>query len=68
MRLKGSYTVEAAVIISLCFIIFGMAIGLSYELFKMTVEYVKHSDGTFDAVSAFRLKEGAMGIYHALTD
>ena len=35
MRLKGSYTVEAAVIISFCFIIFGMAIAVAYELFQL---------------------------------
>lgn len=68
MKLKASYTVEAALIISVCFIIFGMAIGLAYELFKMTIEYVAHRDGTFDAVTVFRLKEGAMGVYHALID
>ena len=33
MKLKGSYTVEAAFIISFCFILFGMAIGVAYELF-----------------------------------
>lgn len=68
MKLKASYTVEAAIIISLCFILFGIAIGLAYELFKMTIEYVGQRDSTFDAVSAFRLKEGAMGVYHALID
>ena len=34
----------------------------------MTIDYVGQRDGTFDAVSAFRLKEGAMGVYHALID
>lgn len=68
MKLKASYTVEAALIISVCFIMFGMAIGLAYELFKMTIEYVAQRDGTFDAVTVFRLKEGVMGVYHALID
>ena len=68
MKLKASYTVEAALIISVCFIMFGMAIGLAYELFKMTIEYVAQRDGTFDAVTVFRLKEGAMGVYHTLID
>lgn len=68
MKLKASYTVEAAIIISLCFILFGIAIGLAYELFKMTIVYVGQRDGAFDAVSTFRLKEGAMGVYHALID
>lgn len=68
VRLKGSYTVEAAVVISLCFIVFGVAIGIAYELFQLAIEYVKHKDGAFDAVPLFRLKEGMMGVYHALKD
>ena len=68
MRLKGSYTVEAAVIISFCFIIFGMAIAVAYELFQLVLEYVQYQDSAFDAVAMFRLKEGAMGVYHALID
>ncbi|SET14137.1 hypothetical protein SAMN02910413_1932 [Pseudobutyrivibrio sp. C4] len=68
MKLKGSYTVEAAVIISFCFILFGMAIGVAYELFQITLEYVKYKEGNFDAVNLFRLKEGLVGIYHAIKE
>ena len=68
MKLKASYTVEAALIISVCFIMFGMAIAVAYELFQLVLEYVKYQDSAFDAVSMFRLKEGAMGVYHALID
>ena len=68
MRLKGSYTVEAAMIISFCFIVFGMAVCISFELFKNVVEYVRYKPDTFDAVKAFRLKEGVAGVIHALQD
>lgn len=68
MKLKGSYTVEAAVIISFCFILFGMAIGVAYELFQITLEYVKYKEGNFDAVNLFRLKEGLVGIYHSIKE
>ena len=66
MRLKGSYTVEAAMIISFCFIVFGMAVCISFEIFKNVVEYVRYKPDTFDAVKAFRLKEGVVGIINAI--
>ena len=68
MRLKGSYTVEAAIVISFCFILFGMAVGLAYELFKLVIEYVKYTENEFDAVSMFRLKEGVEGVIHAFSN
>ena len=66
MRLKGSYTVEGAVIISFCIVIFGMAVAMSYELFKIAIDYVDNFNTDFDAVNAFRLKEGVMGVIHAI--
>lgn len=66
MRLKGSYTVEAAMIISFCFLVFGMAVCICFELYKNTVEYVSYKPDTFDAVRAFRLKEGVVGIVNAI--
>ncbi len=63
---SGSYTVEAAIIISFCFLIFGMAIALSYEIFTSVLEYVEYKENSFDAVHYFRLKEGAMGMIHAI--
>ncbi len=68
MKIKASYTVEAAIVISFCFILFGMAIGLSYELFKETVEYVRYKEGDFDAVQMFRFKEGLVGVIQAIKD
>lgn len=68
MKLKGSYTVEAAIVISFCFILFGLAVGLSYEIFKLVIEYVQYDKDNFDAVSMFRLKEGITGIIHAIKD
>ncbi|SEA48418.1 hypothetical protein SAMN02910384_01608 [Pseudobutyrivibrio sp. ACV-2] len=66
MRLKGSYTVEASMIISFSFLVFGMAVCIGFELFKSTVEYVSYKPDTFDAVQAFRLKEGVVGIFNAI--
>ncbi len=68
MNLKGSYTVEAAIVISLCFLIFCSAICLSYKLFENAVEYVSYKPSGFDPVSLFRHKEGAVGVFHAILD
>lgn len=66
MKLKASYTVEAAAIISFCLIVFGIAICLSYEMFTSVMEYVSPKEDSFDAVSLFRLREGAMGVLNAI--
>ncbi len=68
MRLKASYTVEGAIIISICLIFFGIAICLAYDIFRETLDYVSYSQESFDAVKAYRLKEGLVGIYHAIVD
>ena len=68
LKLKGSYTVEGALIISFCFIIFAMAICLSYELFKEAIDYVGNYNTEFDAVKVFRIKEGVMGVIHAIKE
>ena len=68
MRLKASYTVEAAMVISFCFFIFGMAVCLCFEMFKDILEVVSYKQDGFDAVRAFRIKEGVIGIYHAIRD
>lgn len=67
-RLKASYTVEAAIIMSICFILFGTAVCISFELFKDSIDYVSYKPNTFDAVKAFRIKEGVVGIIHAIKD
>ncbi|QFJ54069.1 hypothetical protein [Pseudobutyrivibrio xylanivorans] len=66
--LKGSYTVEGAVIISICFIVFGMAVLLSFELFKESIAYVEYKQDTFNTVSIFRIKEGIVGTINAIRD
>lgn len=66
MRLKGSYTVEAAVIISVSFILFGMAVVLAYELFKESMAYVGQPGMEFDSVRLFRLRENAVDLYNAI--
>ena len=68
MKLKGSYTVEGAMIISFSFIIFGMAVCLAYEVFQLSLDYVGNYNTDFDAVKVFRLKEGVMGVFHALKE
>ena len=68
MRLKASYTVEGAVIISICIIFFGVAVCLAYDIFKEMLTYVSYSQESFDAVKTYRLKEGLVGIYHAIVD
>ena len=66
MKLKGSYTVEAAAIISLCMLILSVAICLSFDIYRECVEYVKYRPDKFDAVSLFRMKESLMGTFNAI--
>lgn len=68
MKLKGSYTVEATVIISVCLILFGLAVALAYELFKESINYVAQAGENYDAVRMFRLKEAAMDVINAIRD
>jgi len=68
MRLKASYTVEAAVIISFSFIVFGMAVGVVYEVFQQCISYPAEHGSSFDAVQLFRLKEALMGVINAVKD
>lgn len=68
MRLKASYTVEAAVIMSVSFILFGMAVGVAYELFQQCMAYASEHGSDFNAVQTFRLKEAFMGIINAVKD
>lgn len=65
MELKGSYTVEAAIVISFCMIIFGMAIMLCFDMFTTIIEYVSYKPDSFDAVKLYRLREGVSGIVHS---
>ena len=67
MKLKGSYTVEAAVVISFCFIVFGVAIGVAYDLFAAVLETISYKEDVFDAVDLFRTKEGVMELWKSLT-
>lgn len=66
--LKASYTVEATVIISFCFIVFGMAVAVAYEVFQVVLDYVSYKGNDFDAVNMFRLKEGIMGFVDAIRE
>lgn len=65
---KGSYTVEAAYIFSFSFIIVGMAICTAFDLFIDAIDYVSFKQNDYDAVSLFRLKEGVVGVIHAIKD
>jgi len=66
MELKGSYTVEAAIVISFCLMLVAMAICISYELFQETLSHVSYKESDFDAVLLFRIKEGALEALKAL--
>ena len=68
MKLKGSYTVEAAIIISLCFIMFGTAIGITYKVFRESVSYVQREEDKFDAVYRFRIKEQILDVYEEIKE
>ncbi len=68
MKLKGSYTVEATVIISLCFILFGAAVTASYSLFQSTLNYVENCNNEIKAVEMFRLKEEARHLMEEMRD
>ena len=68
MRLKGSYTVEAAYVFSFCILIVGIAIGVSFDMFYTAIDYVSYSSDEFDAVNLFRAKEGVIGVIHAIFD
>ena len=68
MRLKGSYTVEAAYVFSFCFLIVGMVICTAFDMFYDAIEYVSYESEEFDAVSLFRVKEGVFGVIHAICD
>ena len=68
MRLKASYTVEAAYVFSFCFLLVGMGICLAFDVFYDAIEYVSYEPEEFDAVSLFRIKEGVVGVLHALYD
>ena len=67
MKLKGSYTVEASIVISLCFLLFGTAVGISYDVFKGCIESVQTEDN-FDAVTVFRVKESVEDFYEEVTE
>ena len=68
MKLKASYTVEATIVICLSFIVFGVALMVAYDLFQLILEYVLSKNSSFDAVTAFRVKEGIVGVVHAILD
>ncbi|SHJ17794.1 hypothetical protein [Pseudobutyrivibrio xylanivorans] len=68
MRLKGSYTVEAAYVFSFCILVVGMAICIAFDLFYDAMDYVSYEPDAFDAVNLFRTKEGVVGTIHAILD
>ena len=54
MRLKAVYTIEAAVVISLCFLLFGSAVMVTFNLYKETSADVAVASEEYNAVEAFR--------------
>lgn len=55
--LKGVYTLEAAYIMSICFLFTGFAIKTAYTVFQESFEYVQGKEDDFNAVKTFRAKE-----------
>ncbi|MCR5451715.1 MAG: hypothetical protein K6F00_03695 [Lachnospiraceae bacterium] len=54
-KLKGSYTVEAACVFSICFLIIGSVICLTFSIYKESINYVgDHKVKTENAVRSFR--------------
>ena len=68
LKLKGSYTVEAAYIFSFCILIVGMSICIAFDMFYDAIDYVSYEPDGFDAVRLFRTKEGGVGVIHAIFD
>ena len=66
-RIKASYTVEGAVIISFSFIVIGIAIGIAYDMFVDILDAVSIKENTFDAIDLFRKKEGVVELWRSLT-
>lgn len=64
MRLKGSYTVEAAIIMGFCMIVFCAAVGVAYDTFSQSVQYVDGREEEFDAVKIFRGKEDLAELFN----
>lgn len=56
LRLKGSYTVEAAWIISFCLIIIGASIMLAFDIYYETFRYIEQTiPEDIDVVERFRI-------------
>lgn len=55
MRLKGSLTVEASAVISICMIIIGTSIIFAFNLYRDSVDYInKVNVKEIDSVELFR--------------
>lgn len=66
MKLKGSYTVEAAMVFSFVCIVFGIAIGVAFDLFTESSAYIKNCKNDMNVVQEFRIKEEALRIKEKL--
>ncbi len=68
MKLKGSYTVEAAIVFSFICIVFGTAMGVAFNFFTEGSEYIKSCKNDMDVVQEFRVKEEMLRIKEKLED
>lgn len=56
LRVKGSLTVEAAWIVSLCLIIIGLSITISFKMYSESLAYINETTPKeMDPVERFRL-------------
>ncbi len=60
VRLKGSYTVEASLVVPICMFICAAGIILCYEIFEEAIHTVSAYE-KYDAVQSYRLKETLTG-------
>ena len=68
MKLRGVYTVEAAFIISFSLFVFGACVGVAYDVFENSIEYVSKEEEKFDAVEFFRGREAIGDIVDEFTE
>lgn len=61
--LKGSLTVEATVVVSICFMLTTSAILLGYDIYQESFAYVEDSVDDLNVVRIFKIKQGIVNAY-----
>ena len=69
MRLKAVYTLEAAWVISICMLVIGSAIALSYHIYESSLNYVAETTPQeFDAALRFRELNAGKELFGDISD